>query len=202
MRLKETVVVEGRDDMSAVLAAAEADIIITHGYGINSGTLENIQAAYKRNGIVIFTDPDHAGRRIRERLQALFPDAKHAYLTERQASKDGDTGVENASPQDILKALLAAGCSVLSGSEGAPEDTGTAPQQSRKGGSTYTEVTADDMAALGLTGQPGSSQLRAACGEALGIGNANASAFLKRLKRLGIGLSELEKAMPRDDSAD
>ncbi|MBQ2311487.1 MAG: toprim domain-containing protein, partial [Firmicutes bacterium] len=85
MKLKETVVVEGRDDMSAVLAAVEADIIITHGYGITQKTLENIDAAYKRNGIVIFTDPDHAGRRIREWLEALFPDAKHAYLTERQA---------------------------------------------------------------------------------------------------------------------
>ena len=49
MKLKETVVVEGRDDMSAVLAAVEADIIITHGYGITQKTLENIEAAYKRN---------------------------------------------------------------------------------------------------------------------------------------------------------
>ena len=186
MRLKETVVVEGRDDMSAVLAAVEADIIITHGYGITQKTLDNIKAAYDRNGIVIFTDPDHAGRRIRERLQALFPDARHAFLTERQAQKDGDTGVENASPEDILKALVSAGCKASGTPEafaGPGADLGE-----------YVEVTADDMAVLGLSGQQDSSRRRAAAGEALGIGNANAGAFLKRLRRLGIGLSELQAA--------
>lgn len=187
MKLKETVVVEGRDDMSAVLAAVEADVIITHGYGITEQTLENIKAAYERNGIVIFTDPDHAGRRIRERLEALFPDAKHAYLTERQAQKDGDTGVENASPEDIRKALISAGCTASDGPDAAFAGRGA-------GSGEYTEVTADDMAALGLAGQQGSAEKRAAAGEALGIGNANAGAFLKRLRRLGIGLSELEKA--------
>ncbi len=185
MKLKETVVVEGRDDMSAVLAAVEADVIITHGYGITEQTLENIEAAYSRNGIVIFTDPDHAGRRIRERLEALFPEAKHAFLTERQAQKDGDTGVENASPEDIRKALISAGCTASDGPDAEFAGRGS-------GRGEYKEVTADDMAALGLAGQQGSSERRAASGEALGIGNANAGAFLKRLRRLGIGLPELE----------
>jgi ribonuclease M5 len=187
MKLKETVVVEGRDDMSAVLAAVEADVIITHGYGITEQTLENIEAAYSRNGIVIFTDPDHAGRRIRERLEALFPEAKHAFLTERQAQKDGDTGVENASPEDIRKAMISAGCTASDGPDSEFAVRGS-------GSGEYKEVTADDMAALGLAGQQGSSERRAASGEALGIGNANAGAFLKRLRRLGIGLAELEKA--------
>ena len=184
MRIMETVVVEGRDDMSAVLAAVDANVIYTHGYGITQKTLDSIEAAYKRSGIVIFTDPDHAGRRIRERLGALFPDAKHAYLSERQAFKNGDTGVENASPEDVLKALLSAGCGASDGSEGA------------SGGSAaeYTEVTADHLAALGLAGQENSAARRAAAGEALGIGSANAGAFLKRLRLLGIGLAELEKA--------
>ena len=192
MKLKETVVVEGRDDMSAVLAAVEADVIMTHGYGITQKTLENIEAAYKRNGIVIFTDPDHAGRRIRERLEALFPKSKHAYLTERQALKDGDTGVENALPEDILKALIAAGCEASDGQAGGDPER-------EADGIPYVEVTADDMAVLGLAGQLGSAERRAAAGEALGIGNANAGAFLKRLRRLRIGLSELEKACAATD---
>ena len=187
MRLLETVVVEGRDDMSAVLAAVEANIIITHGYGITQQTLDTIRAAYERNGIVVFTDPDHAGRRIRERLTALFPEAKHAYLSERQASKNGDTGVENASPEDILKALISAGCRASDGLTGACARRGAENEG-------YKEVTIDDMAALGLTGQDGSAERRASAGEVLGIGNANAGAFLKRLKRLGIGLPELEAA--------
>ena len=184
MRIPETVVVEGRDDMSAVLAAVEANVIITHGYGITRETLDRIETAYKRSGIVIFTDPDHAGRNIRARLTELFPEAKQAYLTERQALKNGDTGVENASPEDILKALLSAGCRASDGSAEA----------SAQRGGDYTEVTMDDMTALGLAGQENSAQKRAAAGEALGIGSANAGAFLKRLRRLEIGLSELRRA--------
>ena len=187
MRLLETVVVEGRDDMSAVLAAVEANVIITHGYGITQETLDTIRAAYDRNGIVVFTDPDHAGRRIRERLASLFPEAKHAYLSERQASKNGDTGVENASPEDILKALLSVGCRASDGLAEAFPGRGAENEE-------YPEVTIDDLAALGLTGQSGSAEKRASAGEALGIGSANAGAFLKRLRRLRIGLSELEKA--------
>ena len=190
MRLLETVVVEGRDDMSAVLAAVEANVIITHGYGITQQTIDTVEAAYDRNGIVIFTDPDHAGRRIRERLAAMFPEAKHAYLSERQAQKNGDTGVENASPEDILKALLSAGCRASDGIAEAFPGRGAENEG-------YKEVTIDDLAALGLTGQPGSAEKRAAAGETLGIGNANAGAFLKRLRRLGIGLSELERAVTR-----
>ncbi|MBO4862622.1 MAG: DUF4093 domain-containing protein [Firmicutes bacterium] len=187
MRLTETVVVEGRDDMSAVLAAVEANVIITHGYGITQQTLDTVRAAYERSGIVVFTDPDHAGRHIRERLAALFPDAKHAYLSERQARKNGDTGVENASPEDILKALLSAGCRASDGLSEACAEHGAENEE-------YREVTMDDLAALGLAGQTGSAEKRASAGEALGIGNANAGAFLKRLRRLGIGLSELEAA--------
>ena len=47
MTLKETVVVEGRDDESAVLAAVSANVITTHGYGIRPETLELIKTAYE-----------------------------------------------------------------------------------------------------------------------------------------------------------
>ena len=52
MTLKETVVVEGRDDESAVLAAVSANVITTHGYGIRPEKLELIKPAYDSCGIV------------------------------------------------------------------------------------------------------------------------------------------------------
>ncbi|MCQ2553838.1 MAG: ribonuclease M5, partial [Clostridia bacterium] len=60
MNIKETIVVEGKDDETAVLAAVDANIIITHGYGIRPQTIELIKKAYETTGIIIFTDPDHA----------------------------------------------------------------------------------------------------------------------------------------------
>ena len=178
MTIKETVVVEGRDDESAVLAAVSANVITTHGYGIRPETLELIKTAYDSCGIVIFTDPDHAGRKIRERLTELFPDARQAYLSQDQAERAGDIGVENASPEDIIRALEAAGC----GEGRAFEASGTAP------------ATMDDMMRLGLAGAQDSAGKRARAGGRLGIGSPNAGTFLKRLSFLGIGLERLEEA--------
>ncbi|MBR5730321.1 MAG: ribonuclease M5 [Firmicutes bacterium] len=178
MRVRETIVVEGRDDESAVLSAADANVITTHGYGIRPETLELIRTAYETRGIVILTDPDHAGRKIRERLTALFPDARQAYLSEAQAEKAGDIGVENASPEDIIRALEAAGC----GGSASP-------------GPGAEAVTMEDLYRLGLAGGEESSRKRAAAGGRLGIGSPNAGTFLKRVNYLGIGLERLEEAV-------
>lgn len=79
--IKEVIVVEGRDDIDAVQKAVNADIIATHGYGISQDTLARIENAYKTRGIIILTDPDHAGQKIRQRLTRLFPDALQAYIS-------------------------------------------------------------------------------------------------------------------------
>ena len=103
--IKEIIVVEGRDDTSAIKRAVEADIIETHGYGISSLTIELLKKAYESRGLIIFTDPDYAGELIRKRLVSLFPKSKHAYLMQDEATKKGNIGIENASPENILKAL-------------------------------------------------------------------------------------------------
>ena len=65
--IKEVIVVEGRDDTNAINRAVRAVTIETHGFGISKETWEKIAAAYENKGIIIFTDPDHAGEEIRKR---------------------------------------------------------------------------------------------------------------------------------------
>ncbi len=175
-RISRTIIVEGRDDMSAVLAAVDANVIWTNGYGIRQQTLDLIEEAARRTGIIIFTDPDHAGRQIRERLTKLFPGAGQAYLTRSQAEKDGDIGIENASPASILAALDAA-----AGTEGCPSDR--------------QPVTMQDMFDLGLAGAEDSAGKRAAAGSRLGIGTANSKTFLKRINYLGISFEDLRRSV-------
>jgi ribonuclease M5 len=71
--IKEIIVVEGRDDEAAVKKAVEAETIATHGFGISQETFARIEKAYAERGIIIFTDPDHAGEKIRKRLSERFP---------------------------------------------------------------------------------------------------------------------------------
>ena len=107
-RIKETIVVEGRDDTTAVKRSVDALTIETHGYGIRPETWELIAQAYEKTGIIVFTDPDHAGEQIRRRIIERFPNAKEAFLDKESAEKDGDIGIENASPEDIESTLAKA----------------------------------------------------------------------------------------------
>ena len=164
MRIKETIVVEGRDDKTAVLSAVEANVICTHGYGISQSTIDEIKNANENCGIIVFTDPDHAGQKIREKILSICPDAKQAFLTKAQAYKDGDIGIENASPSDIELALKAASASI--------------------GGSD--KYTMADMDRLGLSGKADSAKKREELGAKLGIGFGNAKSFLKKLNYMNI----------------
>ena len=102
--LQEVLIVEGKMDVAAVNRAVEADCIVTGGFHFNRRTLSNIAAAYERRGIIILTDPDSAGERIRKFLAEKFPNANHAYIPKIEAVGNGDIGVEQASPESIRKA--------------------------------------------------------------------------------------------------
>ena len=103
--IKEVIVVEGRDDVTAVKRALDAELITTGGFGFPKGVMERIKAAQKRRGVIIFTDPDFAGEKIRKKIAAEVPGCKHAFLPREEAKKDGDIGIENASPESIISAL-------------------------------------------------------------------------------------------------
>ena len=176
MKIKEIIIVEGRDDTAAVKKSVDAVTIETHGYGITRRTWELIEKAHAEKGIIIFTDPDHAGRQIRKKLTEKFPDAGQAFLDRSDATKDGDIGIENASPESIRTALSMAHCTL--------EDIGAAE-----------ELTVQDMIRNGLTGQADSAFKRKVAGKALGIGYCNGRTFLQRLNKFGITKEKLEKAL-------
>ena len=65
--IKEVIVVEGRDDVTAVKRAVDAEVIAVGGFGINSKVIAKIKEAQKRQGVIVLTDPDFAGEKL-ERL--------------------------------------------------------------------------------------------------------------------------------------
>ncbi|MGN0693952.1 MAG: ribonuclease M5 [Lentihominibacter sp.] len=174
MKIKETVVVEGRDDTRAVRAAVDCLTLETHGYGIRPETWDLIAEASERTGIIIFTDPDHAGEQIRRRIKARFPDSREAFLPRDKATKDGDIGIENADPESIREALAKAR------STGGREDSG---------------ITMADLAGWGLCGREDSAARREALGARLGTGHANGKTLLRRLRAFGITAAEVEAAL-------
>ncbi len=71
-KIKETIVVEGRDDITAVKAAVDAELIEVNGFAVRKrSTLEKIKNAQARTGVIILTDPDFAGEKIRKTIEEI-----------------------------------------------------------------------------------------------------------------------------------
>ena len=179
------VVVEGRDDVAAVSRAADALIIPTHGFGITKETWEVIAKADEEKGIVILTDPDHAGEQIRRMLTEKFPDAVQAYIAREDAVDAGDIGVENAEPGVIREALEKALAREAD------------PQAGKAAGGETKFAAMSDLRSLGLAGCEGAAEKRAAVCKILGIGYGNASAMIKKLRGFGIGIDELREEVEK-----
>lgn len=175
--IKEAIVVEGRDDTAAINRAVKAMTIETHGFGMPAHIWPMIEKAYKNQGIIVFTDPDYAGEKIRRKVVEKFPQCKQAFLPKGKALKDGDIGVENAKPEDIIEALENAHCTAEN-KEGQ-EDT----------------FTKEDLFAYGLVGMDDSKDKRERLGNLLSIGYGNSKTFLKKLNQFNITKEELEEKL-------
>ena len=83
--IAELIIVEGKDDVSALKRAVNADIIITNGLGLTKERLKEIETIAKDRGVIVFTDPDYPGSKIRNILKGRIPNCKHAYLNKSEA---------------------------------------------------------------------------------------------------------------------
>src|SRR5699024_1465054 len=106
-KIKEIIVVEGRDDTRRIKESLEADTIETNGSAINENILAQIRHAQETRGVIVFTDPDVPGERIRKIISQAVPGVKHAFLKKDEArpSHKGSLGIEHASPDVIRRSL-------------------------------------------------------------------------------------------------
>ena len=74
MKIREIIVVEGKDDTKAIKRAIDADTIETNGSAINKETIEAIKHAAEKRGVIIFTDPDFPGEKIRKIISEHVPE--------------------------------------------------------------------------------------------------------------------------------
>jgi len=176
--IKEIIVVEGRDDIQAVKRAVDAEVIATGGYGFNREFLENLKVISEKRGVIILTDPDFAGDKIRREISKKLKNCKHAFLPKGKAIKNGDIGVENANSEDILEAINKA-----------------RPIVTEK----RIEFTQRDMIEYELTGEENARNRRENLGKILGIGYGNTKQFLNRLNNYGVTRKEFLDALDRMD---
>lgn len=172
--IKEVIVVEGKSDTAAIKRAVEAETIETGGSAINKEVYEKIRLALDRRGVIIFTDPDHAGERLRRLITERFPGCKQAFLTQEEVTLRGDIGIENATPEMIRRALA-----------NLKTDFEQADSQ----------ISWEDLMEAGLIVHPQAAERRKAMGRLLGIGYSNGKQFHKRCQMFQISKQEFQNAL-------
>ena len=180
IKIQEVVVVEGKDDTANLRRFYDVDTYETRGSAINDDDLERIDKLNDLRGVIVFTDPDYNGERIRKIIMNAIPNVKHAFLNRDEAAPKSKTkgrslGVEHASFDDLQKAL--------SGVLGHFDDD------------DQFDITKTDLMRLGLLMGADSRKRREYLGEKLRIGYSNGKQLLKRLELFDITLAEVEETM-------
>lgn len=176
MKIKEIIVVEGKKDTVKIKKAVDADTIETNGTEISQETLELIKLAHEKRGVIVFTDPDAPGEKIRKKIQAYVPGVKHAFLNREDAkAKSGKgLGIEHASIEAIRQALAHVREETLSEREW---------------------ISWDMLVELNFVGSGEARKRRELLGKMLKIGYVNAKQLYKRLNAFQITPSEFEGAL-------
>ncbi len=105
INIKEWLVVEGKHDSANILKYFKVNIIETSGTGLNKKTKELIKKVSENNEIIVFTDPDSAGQRIRTAVEKIVPKCKHAFISSDSCQHHGKVGIEFAGEEDLKHAL-------------------------------------------------------------------------------------------------
>lgn len=121
IKTNRVVVVEGKYDKIRLSSVIDAVIIETDGFGVfnDKEKQQMIRTLAVKKGLLILTDSDAAGFKIRSYIGGLVPPetVKHAYIPDvlgkekrkSSPSKEGKIGVEGISQTVLITALRQAG---------------------------------------------------------------------------------------------
>lgn len=180
-KVKEAIIVEGAYDKIKLSGFIDGLILTTHGFAVYSDQdfIKTFARLANETGIVILTDSDSAGLRIRNFikqkaeggrvLHAYVPDVAGKERRKRKSSAEGLIGVEGMTEEIIIRALRDAGCTIDDRSEKSLE----------------SGISKADIYMLGMSGGHGSRELREKVAEALGLpAKLSANMLLDVLNRL------------------
>lgn len=162
LQVRQAIIVEGKYDKIKLSSLVQAVILTTNGFGIfkDKEMLSLIRHYARTTGIIILTDSDRAGFRIRSYIRGAVPEGKilNLYIPDvfgkekrkEKPSAEGKLGVEGMDADVLREAFRQAG--VLT--------------EERKAGEPITKT---DLYFAGLNGTPGSAEARRKFQKALGL---------------------------------
>ncbi|WP_419259819.1 ribonuclease M5 [Borreliella afzelii] len=170
-KIKEIIVVEGKDDLKRIKESFDCTVIETKGFALKPETIKLLKKALKYKGIIILTDSDKSGNIIRQKIIKYLGEnnkIKHAYLNTK------DTEVESVNKTEIIKIL---------------KKVGTLSKDNQK-----NLLTLSDLLELGIIGE-NSKKNRQKIQKQLCLGHGNNKKLLERLNYFKITKIELKKQL-------
>ncbi len=172
IKYNAVLVVEGKMDKDLIESFMDVDIITTNGSEVSRETIEYIREISKKRDVIILTDPDTPGKRIRDIINNEIPGLMNAFVPKSKCIKGHKVGVAESSKEVILEAL-----NHLIPSTPSPE----------------SDLEMMDLYNLGYIGQPSSVEKRKVLEDKLHLGHTNGKTLLARLKALGINKKDLKE---------
>lgn len=118
LHIKEVIVVEGKYDKEALKKITDAPIVCTGGFSLykNPSLISYLKREAQKNGIIILTDSDSAGFRIRNYIRqcigsrgkitnAYIPSVRGKEKRKTEAGKEGLLGVEGINLKKLEQIL-------------------------------------------------------------------------------------------------
>lgn len=167
------IVVEGKSDVALLSNYFECEYVTTNGSDIPQETITYLKEISKRNKkIIVLTDPDSPGKRIRDILDNEIEGLYHCFISKEFAVKNGKVGVAECDIDEIKRALK---------------------NQFKQTTNEKPTLFMEDLYDLELCGQSNSKELREKVSSKFNLGFANAKTLLKRLNSVNITKEQLEK---------
>lgn len=171
-KIKEVIVVEGWHDAQRLKQFYDVEVIITNGSALDEKTISLIKKVSQTKPIIVFTDPDYPGEKIRKTIMNEVSNVRHAFLEKEKAISNNrkKIGIEHASEKDLKQALS----NIITFNN------------------LENSLSYDTYLKLGLVG---SKAKRTYLANNLKIAYANAKTMYKRLNMMAIDDNQLKKIM-------
>lgn len=188
IKINEAVIVEGKYDKIKLSSVIDGVIIVTNGFGIfkDKEKLGLIRYYAEKTGIIILTDSDNAGRKIRGYIKGAvrngniknvhIPDIFGKEKRKTKPSAEGKLGVEGINVKTLIEAFERAG--ICSAESTLPKD--------------ITKLT---LFELGLNGCQNSSELRKKLQKRLGLPSMLSATALLEVLNTMMNAKELKEHM-------
>ena len=166
--IDQVIVVEGKADEAYLSSFIDAVFVTTNGYEIPKEEIEFLNNPRNKNGVIVLTDSDEAGKQIRNRLDNLLINKTHVEVDVVKCNKNNKHGVAECEKEELLNVL---------------KRHFVEKKQS-------FQLSLSDLVGLSID-----KEKRDHLRKVFELGKCNSKAFLKRINYLNINKEELSKEL-------